>query len=423
MVQVICALWLALSLVGLFLKWNPWLVGGLLLVQLLLSSALHLFRERQMRRHCECNHAIRDIWRRYAEAYKAWLLAGPAEMQNVSVFTAYNMESMLDEFRRQLALYHPVRDFGMAMYAADSGTLTYLDGAGRSSFNEAALPLVCPPGLDAHGLESAFLQGHAPGLVVLVAVVGGEMAPQGLLFMELEPGTSPDAPLQDSFELAVSRVAVMFQEMEVAGKLLMSKKDLESQAEKMQAKHLEVSENNRWLQEIALKDPLTGLANRRYLNHYLENEWLHCLIADLPMSVMLIDVDCFKQYNDRYGHQEGDHILTVIAGEIQASLSRKSDVAARYGGDEFLIVIPGGTEEVTTMVAQKILDRIRTLAIPHASSTVPGGIQTVSIGLFSDTPQRRSHEHASSYKEIVEKADQALYEAKRQGRNRYVVAS
>jgi diguanylate cyclase (GGDEF)-like protein len=165
------------------------------------------------------------------------------------------------------------------------------------------------------------------------------------------------------------------------------------------------------LRSLSLTDGLTGVANRRAFDEKLEAEWRRCGRAQVPVALIMVDIDHFKNFNDHYGHQAGDACLQQVGAALRRSAGQPEDLVARYGGEEFAILLPhaGGAEAV----ASKLLGELAQLAIPHAvSSTAP--CVTVSIGIASMTPAAH---HLSA--RLVEAADALLYEAKWAGRNRY----
>lgn len=164
--------------------------------------------------------------------------------------------------------------------------------------------------------------------------------------------------------------------------------------------------------ELAITDALTGLPNRRALDAFLDKEWKRALRERWPVSVLMIDVDAFKPYNDHYGHLGGDTALKAVARCIQAHASRSGDLAARYGGEEFCIVLPHTDLEGAIAVAEHIRQAVLALHIPHAQG--PAGILSVSIGVATDTPAL-SGDRAET---LTQAADTQLYRAKTQGRNR-----
>lgn len=171
---------------------------------------------------------------------------------------------------------------------------------------------------------------------------------------------------------------------------------------------------NRELQHLALTDALTGVANRRHFNETLEGEWERAARYGLPLSVALCDVDFFKNYNDTYGHVEGDRCLQQVAGAIAASAARPTDLAARYGGEEFAVILPMTPLAGAVQVAQAIGARLAQLAMVHRTSAVADWV-TASIGVAGGIPTFQW-----TPAQLVNLADRALYQAKLGGRNRTV---
>ena len=166
------------------------------------------------------------------------------------------------------------------------------------------------------------------------------------------------------------------------------------------------------LQNLAARDGLTGIANRRSFDDRLQLEWLRTQRESQPLSLIMMDVDFFKRYNDNYGHQQGDECLRQVAEAMATAVFRPADLVARSGGEEFVVVMPNTNETGALAVAKRICERIRGLAIPHAYSDVAEHV-TASIGVATLIPQP---DHPSS--ELVSAADAALYSAKHAGRNR-----
>ncbi len=167
------------------------------------------------------------------------------------------------------------------------------------------------------------------------------------------------------------------------------------------------------LQYLTAIDGLTMIANRRALDSSLSTEWTRALRKKESISLLMIDVDNFKQYNDMYGHLAGDSCLRDIASTLRPFARRPGDLAARYGGEEFAVILTGTQESDALAVAESIRNEIVALSIPHSRSS--HGAVTVSIGVASMIP------HASHRQEdLYAQADQALYRAKRSGRNRVV---
>ena len=161
---------------------------------------------------------------------------------------------------------------------------------------------------------------------------------------------------------------------------------------------------------MSITDPLTGLHNRRYLEARLNEELSRSKRYNYPLSFMMIDIDDFKVYNDRNGHQAGDRALEITAECLRAAL-RKVDVASRYGGEEFSILLPQTTLQEAGVIADRIRRKIYGTAFTHGK-TQPLGAVSVSIGLSALSPALDSAEA------IVRAADRALYHAKSHGKNR-----
>ncbi|KNZ41610.1 sensor domain-containing diguanylate cyclase [Acetobacterium bakii] len=181
--------------------------------------------------------------------------------------------------------------------------------------------------------------------------------------------------------------------------------------EKVAQQNLELERINQDLQRISLKDPLTGLWNRRKYNETIPLEWLRCLRHEQPMALQFIDVDYFKNYNDQYGHMAGDECLIRISETLKTSLPRSTDMAVRYGGEEFIVFLADTRKEEAMNIAQMLLKSIEALAIPHKGSLVKDCV-TVSIGVSCMTPDVNT-----TYEDLVNVADKALYHAKSDGRN------
>lgn len=171
---------------------------------------------------------------------------------------------------------------------------------------------------------------------------------------------------------------------------------------------------NEQLAVLATVDGLTGLPNRRLFDERLVQEWRRAGRTGKPIGAVVVDVDCFKAYNDTYGHPEGDACLRRIA-RIIGSERRVDDLAARLGGEEFVILLPGADAHRTAHVARLLRLEIQAMAIPHAKN--PAGIVTISAGAASVRPAS-----GGSAGDLIRAADEALYRAKREGRNRIAVA-
>lgn len=170
-------------------------------------------------------------------------------------------------------------------------------------------------------------------------------------------------------------------------------------------------EANTRLQQLATADGLTQIANRRRFDEYLQQEWKRQVREQLPLALILCDIDFFKKYNDTYGHLAGDECLIQIAQVLQGAAKRPADLAARYGGEEFVIVLPNTDADGAMQVAGSIWAAVLDLKLPHTSSSVSPFV-TVSIGVSCTIPMRDA-----SPDTLILAADQALYDVKTSSRN------
>jgi len=178
-----------------------------------------------------------------------------------------------------------------------------------------------------------------------------------------------------------------------------------------------LAEANRILQKLSSLDGLTGIANRRRFDEALSHEWERALRGQTQLSLILLDIDFFKFYNDNYGHQRGDDCLKQVAGVLERSIKRDADLVARYGGEEFAAVLPETDEEGAKAVAESMRARLAELQIPHEKSKVSSFV-TISVGVGTTIPNQDAKPEM-----LISMADEALYEAKENGRNQVRAAA
>jgi diguanylate cyclase (GGDEF)-like protein len=176
--------------------------------------------------------------------------------------------------------------------------------------------------------------------------------------------------------------------------------------------HLTLKLQSDLLRSMALIDGLTGVANRRKFNEDILAAWRLCFREQKPLSLILVDVDYFKRYNDRYGHQAGDDCLKSVAQTLSATVRRPYDLVARYGGEEFACVLPNTVLSGAVEIAERMQERVRTLGIEHSASDVDR-VLTISLGVATLTPTGEL-----GFEALIEAADKQLYEAKNAGRAR-----
>jgi diguanylate cyclase (GGDEF)-like protein len=175
-----------------------------------------------------------------------------------------------------------------------------------------------------------------------------------------------------------------------------------------------LDEANRELTRLSAVDGLTGIANRRSFDEALQREWRRAARKSSPVSLLIADVDYFKDFNDGYGHQFGDECLKKVAHVIAGRLRRPTDLAARYGGEEFVVVLPETDPSGAVEVAEGMRRAVEAESIKHDFSAVAPFL-TISIGVASMIPARNDED---GFRDLLTQADGALYRAKRSGRNR-----
>ncbi|MGI4975604.1 MAG: diguanylate cyclase [Janthinobacterium lividum] len=287
---------------------------------------------------------------------------------------------------------------------AENGTdlVTRLDAAGRLTY-------VSP--------SSEALTGHAPH-ALLGGHVGDLVHPRDwpALSESLAPGDVRADAFPVSFRLARGEGAEVWLEatgrrMEDGGHVL-ALRDVTRRKQSETDLH---TANNR-LQRLVMQDGLTCIANRRCFDLTLQKELRRQARADLPLALLMVDVDHFKLFNDAYGHAAGDGCLRAIAGTMAGQMQRPADLVARFGGEEFGVILPDTDKAGALVMAERVRCAVRSLAIAHSGNA--GGIATISIGVAVVWPKRGD----VSPEDLVALADGALYEAKHGGRNRAVLA-
>jgi diguanylate cyclase (GGDEF)-like protein len=171
---------------------------------------------------------------------------------------------------------------------------------------------------------------------------------------------------------------------------------------------------NSELKNLSFNDALTGIPNRRFFEHVLVHEWEAARVRQDSLSVLMIDIDFFKLFNDTYGHLAGDEALKKVASAVQSALFRVSDVVARFGGEEFIVILPDTNRENALFVCERIMHNITLADIPFKTEIAEQ--LSISIGCYTRIP-----DSAGDFTEYIQRADEALYTAKKEGRNRISV--
>ncbi|MCM1989511.1 diguanylate cyclase [Oceanirhabdus seepicola] len=198
--------------------------------------------------------------------------------------------------------------------------------------------------------------------------------------------------------------------------LYLQRRLIEDIAEELENKIVELTnlkEEKCKLEDISLEDFLTGTYNRRGIDRMLKMHWRNCSRYEMPLSVIMLDLDNFKKYNDMYGHIQGDEVLKKVASSIKGTLGRSEDFAGRYGGEEFLVVLPNTSLDGAIIIADRINNKLKELSIKHENNDANGYV-TVSMGIASIFPKNHMNMEG-----IIKHADEMLYKAKENGKNQY----
>lgn len=189
-------------------------------------------------------------------------------------------------------------------------------------------------------------------------------------------------------------------------------RDSEKLLQELSERSTALENANEGLKQMSIEDALTGLLNRRAFDAVLQDECRRSRRAQVPLALMMLDIDYFKQFNDIYGHQKGDDCLIEVADVLKTACGRAGDFVARYGGEEIAVILPATSYEKALDQAGNLQRKVQAMAVPHSGSDV-ADVVTVSIGVACIVPPPKMQ--AS---ELVSAADKALYRAKERGRNR-----
>lgn len=242
-------------------------------------------------------------------------------------------------------------------------------------------------------------------IIFMTALTNAESKVRGLELGAVDYITKPFHPAE-----VIARVKIHL-------KLCATTKELKAEVKQHAQTVQKLEKANHALYQLANLDGLTQVANRYRFDEFLSEEWFRLARERKPIGLVMCDVDHFKVYNDHYGHQAGDECLRKIALEIHKSARRPADLVARYGGEEFVVLLPQTEECGVQHVAEIVCESIRNLNIPHDYSP-SHEVVTISVGGCSMIP-----DSTTSPTVLVDSADKALYQAKSQGRNQFVVAS
>jgi len=220
-------------------------------------------------------------------------------------------------------------------------------------------------------------------------------------------------PIEES-RILLSKIKVFIELYAQRKKLIEQAQILEAKVKELDQIKQELESANARLREQSYVDVVTEIPNRNKLDQYSKKVWEEAIREQKPVSMIMIDMDYFKKYNDNYGHIEGDKCLKKVAKAIQETLKRPVDFVARFGGEEFVVILPNVESDAAKIIAEDIRKNIEDLKITHYFSKISPYV-TVSCGITSIIPTE-----ADSIERVLNRADKALYLAKTQGRNRVI---
>lgn len=336
------------------------------------------------------------------------------------------LQRLVDELQRGFRLTLAT----LCLIDPDSGELRLRASAGSSRF-------LLVPGqrwVDGHGItgrairsgkrvfvpdvrrDPDYVEGHPETCAELVVPIRFRGDVLGFINLESAQAATFSPANQTAVQALADQASGAIRLAMARDHLERANRQVSETARALERSHRRIARANRWLREMSLRDALTGLGNRRRLDRALRFAAKSAAVAEQPWSVLLLDIDHYKTFNDLYGHAQGDQCLRRIGRAVRNATRGWSAVATRYGGEEFAIVVEQADRAAALACAQQIQQAIAELAIVHAGSPA-WGVVTVSLGVASSTPDQRMSGEA-----LLAQADVALYAAKRDGRNRIVVA-
>lgn len=211
-------------------------------------------------------------------------------------------------------------------------------------------------------------------------------------------------------KILASKIRIFLQLYEQREKLKQQNILLEKKLDELEKLYSKLEVSNKQLTEISMQDGLTGIANRRFFNDIFKQQWNRGKKLKSPLSLIMLDIDHFKAFNDNYGHLEGDSCLKMVANVLSEELCRQTDLVARYGGEEFVILLPDTDCEGAGIAAHRLRESIEELNIPHPGPW--GDFLTISLGCCTVMPGDNIVSE-----QLLSNADEALYRAKANGRN------
>lgn len=300
-------------------------------------------------------------------------------------------------------------ELGVNVVTAESGLIA-LEKTLEMDFALILLDVQMP---DMNGYETAeLLRGSKKTKFIPIIFVTANSREENNIFKGYESGAVDYMFKPINTTVLISKVKV-FMDLYLQKIMLEIKtEELDSKVKELEALKLELEEKNLKLEMLTMEDSLTTIGNRRCFDKILNSEWHRGARFCKQISLIMIDIDHFKFFNDTYGHQEGDFCLIRVASALKSTLMRQSDTITRYGGEEFVAILPDTDEEGAKQVGDRMLKAVEAMLIPHESSETSSYV-TVSIGISTTLPTS-----GSTPDFLIKYADDALYSSKELGRNR-----
>lgn len=268
-----------------------------------------------------------------------------------------------------------------------------------------------------NGYETAeLLRGSKRTKFIPIIFVTANNMEEASIFKGYESGAVDYLFKPINSTVLLSKVRVFIELGQQKSKLEVKSLELDIKIKELEALKHELEDKNKILEQLTMEDRLTSLGNRRCFDITLAAEWKRGFRFKQPLSLVMVDIDYFKLFNDTYGHQEGDICLKRVANALSGTLKRPCDIITRYGGEEFIAILPNTDSEGATKVGERMLQAAESLEISHNKSEILDHI-TVSVGVATLIPVQ-----GSMAEFLIKAVDQALYKAKGMGRNKLVVA-
>jgi len=313
-----------------------------------------------------------------------------------------------DKIENLITLEHLLDQFNVKLIRATSGE----EALGHTLDNDFALVLldVRMPGMDGYEVAE-LMRGNKNTRQIPIIFVTAQSSAEAHIFKGYESGAVDYLIKPLNSEIFRSKVGVFLELYEQKHALRQKTIEFDQKLAELEELQQQLEETNEQLLMLSTTDGLTGLINKRKFEEVFSEEWQRASRSEKSMAVIMLDIDCFKMYNDTFGHQQGDDCLRSVAGRLKETDLRHLDKIARIGGEEFAVILPETDSKGAMLVAERIRKAIEELKIPHNEASGNPWV-TASFGISSIIPHRKLNPSV-----LMETVDKALYESKHKGRN------